>query len=93
LNDVNSNLWIWNIDYVNSTFFYYEVNTGGGTGPSGHLDCVNGVVYVAVSSTSIEFIGSSTATVKTTFQNLVQIQTVNGNGNNFNGGKLTLTLS
>ena len=63
LNDVNSNLWIWNVQFLNSTYFQYKVNTGGGSGPAGSLNSVNGVVYVVVSSTSIEFIGSTSHTV------------------------------
>jgi hypothetical protein len=92
LNDVNSNLWIWNVNFVNSTFFYYWVNTGGGSGPRGHLDCVNGLVYVVVTSTSIEFIGTSSVTETIPFQNLVQIQTINYGGT-FTGGDLVITVS
>lgn len=91
LNDVNSNLWIWMVEFVNSTYFHYWVNTGGGNGPSGYLNCVNGVVYVVVSSTSIEFIGSTSQTVNVAFQNLVQIQTANWGGN-FNSGELNIEI-
>jgi len=93
LNDVNSNLWIWNVNFVNSTFFYYWVNTGGGNGPQGHLNCVNGVAYVVVTNTSIEFIGATSYTVNISFQNLVQIQTSNGgNGANFTSGNLNIGI-
>ena len=93
LNDVNSNLWIWSVTFVNSTSFSYWVNTGGGNGPGGTLNCINGVVYVVVSPTSIEFIGSSSKTIDTNFQSLVQMQTFNGESSSFNGGKLIMTLS
>ena len=84
--------WIWNVNFMNSTFAYYWVNTGGGTGPQGHISCINGLVYVVVTNTSVEFIGSSTpVTVPTTFQDLGQIQTQNGGGV-FNGGKLSIEI-
>jgi len=96
LNDVNSNLWIWNVNFVNSTFFYYWVNTGAGNGPQGHLNTVDGLVTVAVTSTSIEFIGSGTGqyiVIDTPFQNLMQIQTSNGeNGAAFTSGELSIRI-
>ncbi len=91
LNDVNSNLWIWNVEFVNSTYFHYWVNTGGANGPNGYLSCINGVVYVIVSSTSIEFIGATSTTINTSVQSLVQIQTIN-DGGNFNGGALNIGI-
>jgi hypothetical protein len=89
--DINTQQWIWNIEFMNSTFFYYWANTGGGNGPQGSLNCVNGIVYVVVSNTSIEFIGTSSITINTTFQNLEQIQTQN-DGGNFNSGKLNIGI-
>lgn len=90
-NDVNSNLWIWNINFVNSTFFYYWVNTGGGNGPQGHLNAVNGVANVVVTSTSIEFIGTNSITINTGLQHVVQIRTEN-DGSTFNSGNLKITI-
>jgi len=89
--------WIWNVNYMNSTFAYYWVNTGGGNGPQGHISCVNGEVYVVVTSASIQFIGSSSATVSTSFQSIAQIQTVNGGdgvtSGLFNGGLLQISYT
>ena len=104
LNDVNSNLWIWNVNFVNSTFFYYWVNTGGGNGPQGHLNTVGGIANVVVSTTYIEFIGSGTNqyyfvyyagsnTFNNAFETLAQIQTSNGgNGANFTSGSLSIGI-
>jgi hypothetical protein len=91
--DSNTQQWIWNVNYMNSTFAYYWVNTGGGNGPQGNISCVNSVVNVVVTSTSIEFIGSSSATINTSFQSIGQIQTTNGDDNSFTGGNLVMTLS
>jgi len=104
LNDVNSNLWIWYVTFVNSTFFYYWVNTGGGNGPQGHLNTVGGSVDVVVTSTYIEFIGSGAGQYYTVsysgshsfnnvFENLEQIQTSNGgNGAAFTSGNLAIEI-
>jgi len=95
--NANTQQWIWNVNYMNSTFAYYWVNTGGGNGPQGHISCVNGEVYVVVTGTSIEFIGSSSATVNTGFQNVGQIQTENGGdgvtSGLFNGGTLQISYT
>ncbi len=104
LNDANSNQWIWNVNFVNSTFFYYWVNTGGGNGPQGHLNTVGGSATVVVTSTYIEFIGSGTGqyyslnysgsySFNNVFETLAQIQTSNGgNGANFTSGNLTIEI-
>jgi hypothetical protein len=95
--NANATNWIWNVNYMNSTFAYYWVNTGGGNGPQGYISCVNGIVNVVVSSTSIEFIGSSSATVSASFQNIEQIQTENGGdgvtSGLFNGGTLQMSYT
>ena len=78
--DLNTQQWIWNVNFINSTFAYYWVNTEGGNGPQGSLNCSNGSVNVVVDSTSIEFIGTSSITINTAFENLGQIQTSNGGG-------------
>lgn len=82
--------FIWYVNFVNSTYFQYWANTGGGGNPSnsGFLNCINGVVYVVVSNTYIEFIGSTEVTVNVAFQNLAQIQTSN-NGNGVTSGDYT----
>jgi hypothetical protein len=80
------------VTFVNSTYFHYYVNTGGGSGPQGYLHCVNGVVYVVVTSNSIEFIGSTSYTVNVPFQTLVQVQTANYGSDNLTGGKVNLTI-
>ena len=104
LNDVNSNLWIWNVNFVNSTFFYYWVNTGAGNGPQGHLNSVDGVVNVVVTNAYIEFIGSGAGQYYTVnylgsysfnnvFEPLVQLQTSNGgNGAAFTSGELNIGI-
>jgi hypothetical protein len=104
LNDVNSNLWIWNVNFVNSTFFYYWVNTGGGNGPQGHLNTVDGIATVVATSTSIEFIGSGagqyyslsysgTYSFNNALETIEQIQTSNGgNGAAFTSGNLALGI-
>ena len=95
--NANATNWIWNVNYMNSTFAYYWVNTGGGNGPEGYISCVNGIVYVVASSTSIEFIGTSSVTVSTSFQNVVQIVTENGgdgvSSGLFNGGTLQMSYT
>lgn len=81
--NINTQQFIWYVNFVNSTYFQYWANTGGGGNPSnsGFLNCINGIVYVYVSNTYIEFIGSTEVTVNVAFQNLGQIQTSNsGNG-------------
>lgn len=94
LNDVNSTLWIWNVEFINSTYFWYWVNSpfGSANGPHGYLNCVNGIVYVVVSGTSIEFTGGvGEVTVSIAFQNLVQIQTQN-DGGDFTSGNLNIGI-
>lgn len=83
--------WIWNVNFMNNTFAYYWVNTGGGNGSQGHLTLTNGVLFVAVSSTSITFIGSASVPVTVNIQNVNLIETQNGGGS-FNGGELTIQL-
>jgi hypothetical protein len=97
--DVNTQQFIWNVNFVNSTYFFYWANNGTAGGPSnsGYLNCINGVVYVVVSNTSIEFIGSSAVTINMPFQNLEQIQTSdNGNGvtsGDYTNGSFSLTIT
>jgi hypothetical protein len=99
LNDVNNNLWIWQVIFMNSTYFYYEVNTGQGNTLYG-ASCINGIVYVVVSNTSIEFIGStanlvyysSSYSFNNVFETLAQIQIENGGTDNFTSGNLNVVI-
>lgn len=109
-NDQQLNIWaenstnastqqfIWNVNFLNSTYFFYWVNTGGGGGPtnSGYMNCINGEIHVVVASTSIEFIGATSVTISVPFQNLAQIQTSNdGNGatsGDYTSGDLAIVI-
>jgi hypothetical protein len=87
---------------VNSTYFKYWVNTGGGNGPSGYLNCDDGTVNVVVTNTYIEFIGgvgqyyyvyySGSYSFNNVFETLEQMQTANFGTDVFTGGNLNIKI-
>ncbi len=95
--DLDTQSWIWNVNFMNSTFAYYWVNTGAGNGPHGQLAVTNGVIFVEATSTQITFIsGANSVPVSIAFQNVEQIQTQNMGDDKtsgiFNGGTLTISV-
>jgi hypothetical protein len=82
---------IWQIEFINSTYFYYRTFISGVTHDEGHLGCDNGIVQVIVTNTSITFVGTSSFTSYQTFENLGQIIVLNDDGD-FNGGELEIDV-
>jgi hypothetical protein len=82
---------IWEVEFKNSTYFYYQTLISGGRHDSGYLGCADGNVQVTVNSAKITFVGTSSFTSNQTFENLGQIATINGDGA-FNGGKLNIEV-
>lgn len=82
---------IWQVEFINSTYFYYCTFISGVTHDEGHLGCDNGIVQVIVTNTSITFVGTSSFTSNQTFENLGQIAVLNDDGN-FNGGELNIDV-
>jgi hypothetical protein len=91
VNGFGSNGLIWFVIFINSTYLQYETVVNGSAVNSGYLNCVNGVAQVTVDAHTISFIGSTTSISNVDFQNLNQIQTLNGDGS-FNGGELDITV-
>jgi hypothetical protein len=82
---------VWEVEFINSTYFHYCTFISGVTHDSGNLGCPNGIVQVSVTNVSIMFAGISSFTSNQTFENLGKITTVNDDGN-FNGGELGIDV-
>ncbi len=92
INGFGSNGLVWFVVFVNSTYLEYGTFVNGTTVNSGNLNCTSGIAQVVVDNATITFIGSSTFISNISFQNLEQIQTMNGDGS-FNGGELDISIS
>ncbi len=85
---------MWTVYFVNDTtfdFFVYDSN-GNMINSGYNLPCSSGFVQVDMTSTQITFTGTYSTTSNITFENLVQIVTVN-EGGNFESGQLDMTLT
>jgi hypothetical protein len=88
--DLNTQWYIWEVVFMNSTYFQYKIdNLGGAHYMQGYLYCNSGIVQVVSTQTTLTITGTSLVTTNMAFQNLEQIQTSNGDGN-FNSGELRI---
>jgi hypothetical protein len=86
---------MWTVVFLNNTSFnFFVYGTNGNIINSGYyLPCNNGIVTITVTSTQITFTGTTpNPTSNVTFENLVQIASLN-DGGNFTGGELDMTLT
>jgi hypothetical protein len=84
--------FIWSVIFMNQTYFHYSsvfLVAGGYQYDSGYLSCNDGIVYVVVNNTAINYTGTTSHLSNVTFTGVAQIQTENGDGN-FNGGELNI---
>jgi len=65
---------------------------GGANYEQGNLFCVNGVIQVVVTQSSLTFIGTSSYSVNMNLQSVEQIQTINGDGH-FISGNLLISVT
>jgi hypothetical protein len=82
---------IWQVWFLNATYYYYETDVHGQTLNSGYGYCNNGLVQVSVTNTAITFRGTTSTSFNVPFENLDFVLTRNGDGN-FNGGKLSINV-
>jgi hypothetical protein len=57
----------WEVVFLNSSYVYYCTFISGNALDWGNLGCLNGIVQVVVTNTSITFVGTSSFTSNLTF--------------------------
>jgi hypothetical protein len=82
---------IWQVWFLNATYYRYVTDVYGRTPNSGYAYCSNGLVQVSVSSAAITFTGTTSISFDAPFENLDFVLTRNGDGS-FNGGKLSINI-
>jgi hypothetical protein len=82
---------IWQVWFLNATYYHYETDVYGQTPNSGYAYCNNGLVQVSVTNTAIAFIGTTSISFNVPFENLDFVLTRNGDGI-FNGGNLSIRV-
>jgi hypothetical protein len=82
---------IWQVWFVNATYYYYETDVNSQTPNWGYAYCNNGIVRVSVTNAAITFTGTTSTSFNLPFENLDVIFTTNGDGS-FNGGNLSINV-
>jgi len=82
---------IWQVWFLNATYYHYETDVYGQTPNSGYAYCNSGLVQVSVSSTAITFTGTTSISFNVPFENLDFVLTRNGDGS-FNSGNLSINV-
>ncbi len=91
--DTTTQWYVWQVEFINSTYIQFTVdNLGGANYVQGNLYCINGVVQVSITPSSVTITGTSSYSESMNLQSVAQIQTVNVGGD-FNGGNLVISVT